>query len=95
MGEYEAAKAAFPGALKAWEDRAKEGQKRVRELSTRFSGWYYVITAESFEKFQLNRAAVVEPKSATPAPEAPPGGPGFPGLPGLQGIPGLPGSPGN
>lgn len=95
MGEYEAAKAAFPGALKSWEDRAKEGQKRVRELSNRFSGWYYVITAESFEKFQLNRAAVVEPKSATPAPDAPPGGGGIPGLPGLQGIPGLPGSPGN
>lgn len=95
MGEYEAAKAAFPGALKAWEDRAKEGQKRVKELSTRFSGWYYVITAESFEKFQLNRAAVVEPKSAAPAPDAPPGGAGIPGLPGLQGIPGLPGSPGN
>lgn len=95
LGEYEAAKAAFPGALKAWEDRAKEGQKRVKELSTRFSGWYYVITAESFEKFQLDRAAVVEPKSATPAPDAPPGGGGIPGLPGLQGIPGLPGAPGN
>ncbi|MFM7058553.1 MAG: DUF4340 domain-containing protein [Planctomycetota bacterium] len=92
MGEYEAAKAAYPGALKAWEDRAKEGQKRVKELGTRFSGWYYVITAESFEKFQLNRAAVVEPKTAAPATDAPPGGPG---LPGLQGLPGLPGAPGN
>ncbi|MEY3174741.1 MAG: hypothetical protein RLZZ436_2655 [Planctomycetota bacterium] len=91
MGEYEAAKAAFPATLKAWEDRAKEGQKRVQELSTRFSGWYYVITAESFEKFQLNRAGVVEPKTAAPAPGAET--PGLPGIPGLP--PGLPGLPGN
>jgi hypothetical protein len=92
MGEYEAAKAAFPATLKAWEDRAKEGQKRVAELSARFSGWYYVITAESFEKFQLTRAAAVEPKSATPPPAE---APGLPPIQGLPGIPGLPGAPGN
>lgn len=95
LGEYEAAKAAFPGALKAWEDRAKEGQKRVKELSTRFSGWYYVITAESFEKFQLNRAQVVEPKSAAPAPADGPGASPLQGIPGLPGLQGLPGAPGN
>lgn len=93
LGEYEAAKAAFPAALKTWEERAKEGQKRVADLSDRFSGWYYVITAESFEKFQLSRAAAVEPKSAAPTtPENPPG---LPQIPGLQGLPGLPGAPGN
>jgi len=81
--------------VKAWEDRVKEGKKRVKELSTRFSGWYYVITAESFEKFQLSREGSVEPKTATPAPGAD-GGAGLPGglPPGLS-IPGLPGAPGN
>jgi hypothetical protein len=81
--------------VKAWEDRAKEGKKRVKELSTRFSNWYYVITAESFEKFQLTRESSVEPKSAAPEVGAE-GGPGMPGglPPGLS-IPGLQGFPGN
>jgi hypothetical protein len=95
IAEYEAAKAGHESAVKAWEDRVKEGKKRVKELSTRFSGWYYVITAESFEKFQLSRDGAVEPKSATPAPGAE-GGAGLPGglPPGLS-IPGFPGAPGN
>lgn len=61
LGEYEAAKAGFSGALKAWEGRAKDGKKRAAELSTRFGAWYYVISADSFEKFKLSRESVVGP----------------------------------
>jgi len=96
LAEYEAAKAGHAAAVKAWDDRAKEGQKRVKELSQRFAGWYYVITAESFEKFQISRTVAVEPKSAEPAPGAAPGGAGLPGLnvPGL-GAPIVPPGGGN
>ncbi len=62
MGEYEAAKAGFKGALAAWEGRAKDGKKKAEELSNRFGAWYYVISADSFEKFKLSRESVVGPK---------------------------------
>ncbi len=71
LGEFEAAKTAHAGAVKSWEERAKEGKKKVDELSLRFGGWYYVISADSFEKFQIARADVIgpkeEPKPATGA----------------------------
>lgn len=88
LGEYEAAKAAHKDAVKEWEDRAKDGKKRAKDLSDRFSAWYYVISAESFEKFQLSRAASVEPKDAAANPE--PGAPPF-SIPGL--TPPIPGNP--
>jgi len=94
MAEYEAAKAGHAAAVKAWDDRAKEGRKRVKELSERFAGWYYVITAESFEKFQITRESAVEPKTAAPAPGAAPGSGGL-GVPGLDGNPLLPPGAGN
>lgn len=87
MGEYEAAKAGFEGALKAWESKAKEGKKKADELSARFGAWYYVISADSFEKFKLTRDAVVGPKE-----EAKPAGgaaaPGADGAPSFD-LPGL------
>ena len=85
MGEYEAAKAGYEGALKAWEGRAKDGKKKVDELSLRFGGWYYVISADSFEKFKLSRDAVVGPKEEPKpagASAAPGAGPSF-DLPGI------------
>ena len=87
MGEYEAAKAGFEGAVKAWESKAKEGKKKADELSARFGTWYYVISAESFEKFKLTREAVVGPKEeAKPADGA--GAPGAGGPPSFD-LPGL------
>lgn len=90
MGEYEAAKAGFEGALKAWESKAKEGKKKADELSARFGAWYYVISADSFEKFKLTRDAVVGPKEeAKPADGAAAPGAGGPpsfDLPGLGNL---------
>ena len=87
MGEYEAAKAGFAGALKAWESKAKEGRKKADELSERFGAWYYVISAESFEKFKLTRDAVVGPKEE-PKPADGAAVPGLGGPPGFD-LPGL------
>ena len=64
LGKYEAEKSGFADALKSWEDRSKEGQKLAKELSTRFEAWYYVISADSFEKLRPVRADVVGPKEA-------------------------------
>jgi hypothetical protein len=91
MGEYEAAKAGFEGAVKAWESKAKEGKKKADELSERFGAWYYVISAESFEKFKLTRDAVVGPKEE-PKPADGAGAPGAGGPPSFD-LPGL-GNPG-
>jgi hypothetical protein len=87
MGEYEAAKAGFEGAVKAWESKAKEGKKKADELSARFGAWYYVISAESFEKFKLTREAVVGPKEE-PKPADGAGAPGAGGPPSFD-LPGL------
>jgi hypothetical protein len=87
MGEYEAAKAGFAGALKAWESKAKEGKKKADELSSRFGAWYYVISAESFEKFKLTRDAVVGPKEE-PKPADGAAVPGLGGPPSFD-LPGL------
>ena len=48
----------------AWDTNAKAGQEKVAELSQRFSGWYYVISSDSFEKFRLTRKDVVSEKAA-------------------------------
>ncbi len=82
LSEFEGAKIAYENAVRQWDERSAEGRKRVEELSTRFSGWYYVISAESFEKFRLSREDAVEPKAAGAADAAPavPGGLSIPGL---------------
>ncbi|MEP3479788.1 MAG: hypothetical protein ABJZ55_11120 [Fuerstiella sp.] len=54
----------------AWDANAKAGQGKVAALSQRFSGWYYVISSDSFDKFRLNRKDVVSEKAAeTPVEE--------------------------
>ena len=86
LGKYEAEKSGFEDALKSWEERGKQGQKLAKELSTRFGAWYYVISADSFEKLRPSRADVVGPKEAAkPADTIAP--PQFDSLPG--GIPEL------
>jgi len=90
LGKYETDKLGFSDAVKSWEEQSKEGQKAAKELSTRFGAWYYVISADSFEKLRPSRTDVVGPKEAVkpgdeqkpPQFDLPGGGiPGF-GLPG-------------
>ena len=90
LGKYETDKLGFADAVKSWEERSKAGQKSAKELSTRFGAWYYVISADSFEKLRPSRKDVVGPKEAAkpadnqkpPQFDLPGGGiPGF-GVPG-------------
>jgi len=68
---YDAALASFNSEqsnyeteLKAFEAKVEDGQKKVKELTTRFDGWYYVISSDSFEKFRIERKDVVSAKAA-------------------------------
>jgi len=63
MGEYEAKKTAYNSDVKARTEKITAGKKTVEELSARFGSWYYVISAESFEKFKIARKSVVGPKT--------------------------------
>ena len=62
-------------------------EKKVKDLSDRFADWYYLTPGDSFRAIELDRAALLRPKSEKPAgagalPEMPPGLPsGFPGHP--------------
>ncbi len=89
MGKYEAEKSGYADAVKSWEERSKSGKKLATELSARFGAWYYVISADSFEKLRPARADVVGPKEA-PKPGAGGPEPSFDNLPG-----GLPNFGGN
>lgn len=64
MGKYEAEKKAYEQDLTKYDSKVKEGKEKVDELSRRFAGWYYVITADSFEKFKIERKDVVSKKES-------------------------------
>jgi hypothetical protein len=82
---------------KADEDKhIADDEKKVKELSDRFAGWYYLTPNDAFKGLVLDRVALIRDKQATPPPR--PGGPGgfpggFPG--GMPNFPGMrPGGPG-
>ncbi|MFO1019221.1 MAG: DUF4340 domain-containing protein [Planctomycetales bacterium] len=66
-----------------YDKRMKEGKEKVAELNRRFADWYYVISADSFNKIRLSRKALVKEKAA-PGSTPPAGIPGAKGLPGLN-----------
>lgn len=47
---------------KEYEEKLEKGRERVKELNARFADWYYVISAETFDKIRTERAKLVEPK---------------------------------
>ncbi len=69
-----------------YQRQVEQGQKLAQELNDRFSGWFYIINDELFEKIHLDRAELlVEAGSQPEEPATPamrPGQGGFP--PGFQ-----------
>lgn len=55
--------------LKKYEEKVKAGKEQVAKLNRRFADWYYVISAESFNKLHVARKDVV--KSKTPVVDGP------------------------
>jgi hypothetical protein len=47
-----------------WEEQIAEGQKLAEDLNARFADWYYVISADSFEKINLTRKDLVKKKES-------------------------------
>ncbi len=73
--------------IKADLDRkVADGQKRAKELSDRFSPWYYVTPGDSYRTIVLDRPNLIRAKGSKPT-TPPPGGRG--GIPGMPNIPGL------
>ncbi len=81
MKKYQADLAKYELDLKDHQKKVEDGRKNVEELSKRFAGWYYVISAESFENLRLARSELVKPKEEKKDGAAPSTPPGIPGLP--------------
>ena len=60
--EYDTQVKKYESDLKAHQDKVAAGKKLVDELNARFGGWYYVISAENFNKLHLSRKELVKEK---------------------------------
>jgi len=49
-------------AHNAWQSKIDAGTSLSSNLNKRFSGWYYVISAENFEKLHLKRSDILKDK---------------------------------
>lgn len=66
---YLSAKTKYDADVKALDEKVKTGEKKIDELNARFSDWYYVISAEDFDKLRLPREKIVKLKEkAEPSP---------------------------
>ena len=52
-----------PDAHAAWEQRVEEGRAKAERLATRFAGWYYVISVDSYERIHRPRDSFLTPSS--------------------------------
>ena len=68
-----------------YDRRVGDGRKRVKELTDRFAGWYYVTPGDSFHAIMLDRAALIHPKPAKPEASSPAGAPNL-NLPDTSGF---------
>lgn len=62
FANYKKAKEKYDADLKSFEKKVEDGNKKVKELNDRFGDWYYVISAEDFDKLRLNRDQMVKAK---------------------------------
>ncbi|MBS0267283.1 MAG: hypothetical protein JSS02_35490, partial [Planctomycetes bacterium] len=79
--EYEDALKKYQADLDAYDTKVAAGKKLVNDLNARFSGWYYVISADYFNKLHLTRKELIKEKDAgQPAGGNKPSKPEFPEL---------------
>jgi len=62
LATYKKAKEKYDSDVKAFEKKVEEGNKKAKELNDRFGDWYYVISADDFDKLRLNREQMVKAK---------------------------------
>lgn len=96
LQRYEEELEAYEFKLKDYEKRVQQAEEQVVELNRRFADWYYVISADVFNRMAMNRSDLVETKEveatpekpATPSPEATtPDAPATPAKPEENGVP--------
>lgn len=89
MKKYESALKTYEKQLKEYDEKVIKGQELVQQLNERFADWYYVISANSFEKLRMSRSALIAPADKPGEGAAQPGA-GNPALniPGLN-LPGM------
>ena len=61
--EYKEQVKKYEADLKSFEDKVAAGKKQANELNDRFSGWYYVISSDYFNKLHLSRKELVKDKT--------------------------------
>ena len=62
LAQYESDKATYDSDVAARETKVKDGKKQAEELNARFGDWYYVISADDFEKLRQTRDKLVKEK---------------------------------
>ena len=65
---YRTAKAKFGPDTKQREQKTVEGTKKAALLNERFADWYYVISADDFDKLRLTREQLVKLKAVEEKP---------------------------
>ncbi len=62
LADYKKAKDKYEADLKAFDKKVEDGNQKAKELNERFDDWYYVISADDFDKLRLNRDQMVKAK---------------------------------
>ncbi|RMG38364.1 MAG: DUF4340 domain-containing protein [Planctomycetota bacterium] len=62
MKEYERKLEQYKRELKEYEEKLQKAKEKVAELNARFADWYYLISADAFDKLRLTRDKLVKPK---------------------------------
>lgn len=62
LAAYRRAKLEYDRAVSDYASNVKRGNEKVEELNKRFADWYYVISADDFDKLSLTRAQIVKAK---------------------------------
>lgn len=66
VARYRFDKAKYEVDTKSYNKKVEDGKKRVKELNDRFGNWYYVISADDFDKLRLKRDQLVKAKELKP-----------------------------
>lgn len=88
MKKYESALKTYEKQLKEYDEKVIKGKELVQQLNERFADWYYVISANSFEKLRMSRSALVQPADKPEEGTKPGAGNPALGIPGLN-LPGM------
>ncbi len=70
QAEQKAAKEKADREKADYDKKIADGQKRVSELTDRFSAWYYVTPGDSFRSINLERHDLFKPKNCESGPAA-------------------------